>query len=84
MYYYDLVVCSYPSTSDRITHGFVMCIASAMGMAGIILGVGGDNSHRSIGTFFEGALTAGAASDAVDDAVHENIVTAYAAAARQG
>jgi len=42
----------------------------------VILGVGGDNSHTGEGTFFEGCLTAGVPSDAVDDAVQANIVAA--------
>jgi hypothetical protein len=42
----------------------------------IILGVGGDNSHTGEGTFFEGCMTSGYASDATDDAVQSNIVAA--------
>jgi hypothetical protein len=42
----------------------------------IILGIGGDNSHTGEGTFFEGCITSGNPSDAVDDAVQANIVTA--------
>jgi len=42
----------------------------------IILGVGGDNSNASAGTFFEGAMTAGFPSAASDDAVQANIVAA--------
>jgi len=42
----------------------------------IILGTGGDNSHTGEGTFFEGCITAGVPSDAVDDAVQANIVAA--------
>lgn len=54
----------------------------------IILGVGGDNVSgkrrqmvgggipgTSIGTFYEGCLTAGYSEDAVDDAVHQNIIS---------
>jgi len=56
---------------------------------GIILGVGGDNvSGRrrqragggipgtSIGTFYEGCLTTGYSTDAVDDAVQQDILAA--------
>lgn len=39
---------------------------------GIVLGIGGDNSNTSYGTFFEGAITAGRPSDAVDLAVLQN------------
>ena len=40
----------------------------------IVLGTGGDNSNGSIGSFFEGVMTAGVPSDAADDAVQANIV----------
>ena len=43
---------------------------------GIVLGVGGDNSSGAKGNFFEGAMTVGFASDAVDDAIQANIVAA--------
>ncbi|MGA2249992.1 arabinofuranosidase catalytic domain-containing protein [Terracidiphilus sp.] len=42
----------------------------------IILGIGGDNSNASIGSFFEGAMTAGKPSDATMKDVQANIVTA--------
>jgi non-reducing end alpha-L-arabinofuranosidase len=42
----------------------------------IILGIGGDNSNTSQGTFFEGCMTAGYPPDSADSAVHENIVSA--------
>ncbi|HVY40992.1 MAG TPA: arabinofuranosidase catalytic domain-containing protein, partial [Polyangia bacterium] len=42
----------------------------------IVLGVGGDNSNTSYGTFFEGAITAGRPSDATDVAVLQNIQAA--------
>jgi len=40
---------------------------------GITLGVGGDNSNNSWGTFFEGALTNGSPTNATDLAVMKNI-----------
>jgi hypothetical protein len=46
---------------------------------GIILGIGGDNSNSSLGTFFEGAITAGRPSDATDA-----LVLANAQAAKYG
>jgi hypothetical protein len=47
----------------------------------IILGIGGDNSNYSAGSFFEGAMTAGAPSSATMIAVQANVVSAgYAAA----
>jgi hypothetical protein len=42
----------------------------------IILGIGGDNSNGSAGTFYEGAITTGYASDATDNAIQENIIAA--------
>ena len=36
----------------------------------------GDNTAKGFGTFLEGAITAGVASDAVDDAVHANVIAA--------
>jgi hypothetical protein len=43
----------------------------------IILGMGGDNSHASIGSFFEGVMTVGFPSDSADDAVQSNIVAVH-------
>jgi len=42
----------------------------------IILGIGGDNSHTGEGTFFEGCMTSGNSTDAIDNAVQANIVAA--------
>ncbi|HEY4459342.1 MAG TPA: arabinofuranosidase catalytic domain-containing protein, partial [Pseudonocardiaceae bacterium] len=42
----------------------------------IILGIGGDNSNASAGSFFEGVMTDGYPSDAADNAVQANIVAA--------
>jgi non-reducing end alpha-L-arabinofuranosidase len=41
----------------------------------IILGIGGDNSNGSVGSFFEGVLTSGYPSDATENAVQANIVS---------
>jgi hypothetical protein len=41
----------------------------------IVLGTGGDNSNASIGSFFEGVMTAGYPTDAADNAVQANIVS---------
>jgi hypothetical protein len=41
---------------------------------GIILGIGGDNSNRNRGTWFEGAMVAGYPSDATENAVQANVV----------
>jgi len=43
---------------------------------GIILGLGEDGSNSSLGTFFEGAITAGRPSDATDAAVLANVQAA--------
>ncbi|MEO8919197.1 MAG: arabinofuranosidase catalytic domain-containing protein [Polyangiaceae bacterium] len=40
---------------------------------GIVLGIGGDNSNRSWGTFFEGAITSGRPSDASDAAALQSV-----------
>jgi hypothetical protein len=42
----------------------------------ILLGIGGDNSKSSAGTFYEGVLTSGYPSDATENAVQANIVAA--------
>jgi hypothetical protein len=42
----------------------------------IILGIGGDNSNGSAGSFFEGALTSGYPSDATENAVQASITAA--------
>ena len=40
---------------------------------GIVLGIGGDNSNHSWGTFFEGAIVASRPDDATDAAILQNI-----------
>jgi hypothetical protein len=40
----------------------------------IILGIGGDNSNGSVGSFFEGVMTSGYPSDATDSSVQANVV----------
>ncbi len=42
----------------------------------IVLGIGGDNSDRAVGTFYEGAITASYTTDETDKAVHANILAA--------
>src|SRR5579884_3209453 len=42
----------------------------------IILGIGGDNSKGSAGTFYEGVMTSGYPSDATENAVQANITAA--------
>ena len=51
---------------------------------GIILGMGGDNTFVGVGTFYEGVITRGYTTDAVDDALHRNVFDAgYGVAAAQ-
>jgi hypothetical protein len=40
---------------------------------GILLGIGGDNSNSSYGTWFEGCITAGRPSDATDTLILKNV-----------
>ena len=42
----------------------------------IILGIGGDNSDRAVGTFYEGAMVSGFTSSVTDAKVQQNIVAA--------
>ncbi len=42
----------------------------------IILGIGGDNSKGSAGTFYEGVMTSGYPNDATENSVQANIVAA--------
>lgn len=42
----------------------------------IILGTGGGNSHAGVGTFLEGRMVAGFASDATDNAIQASIASA--------
>jgi non-reducing end alpha-L-arabinofuranosidase len=42
----------------------------------ILLGIGGDNSRGSAGTFYDGVMTSGSPSDAAENAVQANIVAA--------
>lgn len=41
----------------------------------IVLGTGGDNSNKAVGSFFEGVMTSGYPTDAADNAVQANIVS---------
>jgi hypothetical protein len=50
----------------------------------IVLGTGGDNSNWSVGTFFEGVMTAGYPTDAADSAVQASIVSAGYTGASNG
>ena len=50
----------------------------------IVLGTGGDNSNASVGSFFEGVMTAGFPSNATDSAVQADIVSAGYSGASNG
>jgi hypothetical protein len=50
----------------------------------IVLGTGGDNSNASVGSFFEGVMTAGYPADAADNAVQASIVSAGYSGASAG
>jgi non-reducing end alpha-L-arabinofuranosidase len=50
----------------------------------IVLGTGGDNSNWSVGSFFEGVMTAGYPTDAADNAVQASIVSAGYSGASNG
>jgi len=61
-------------TATDLTTGYNGNLPKQMGnKGGIVLGVGGDNSNHSYGTFFEGAITAGAPSDEADLLVLQNV-----------
>jgi hypothetical protein len=42
-------------------------------VGGIVLGVGGDNSNNSWGTFYEGAIVAGYPTNEVELAIMKNV-----------
>lgn len=64
------------STANDLTTGYDGNIPSGKtwgNAGGIVLGVGGDNSNNSYGTFYEGAVTTGAPSNATDLLIMKNI-----------
>ena len=62
------------ATTGNITTAYDGAAPANWTMEGaIILGIGGDNSNSSDGTFLEGAITAGRPSDATDALVHTNV-----------
>jgi hypothetical protein len=61
-------------TATNITTPYQGAMPKPITNAGaIVLGVGGDNSNNSWGTFYEGAIVAGYPTDATDLAVFNNI-----------
>jgi hypothetical protein len=64
-------------TATQLTTAYQGGLPKPMDNQGaIVLGVGGDNSNNSWGTFFEGAVTAGYPSDEAEDAVMQNVKAA--------
>jgi hypothetical protein len=63
--------------ANGLTTAYQGGLPKAMANEGaIVLGVGGDNSNNSWGTFFEGAVMAGFPSDETEDAVMQNVKAA--------
>ena len=66
------------STASDLTTAYDGAIPSGKtwgNAGGIVLGVGGDNSNNSWGTFYEGAVTNGSPSNATDLLIMKNIQT---------
>ncbi len=62
------------ATASTLTTAYAGALPKAMdNQGGIVLGVGGDNSNNSWGTFYEGAIVAGYPSNSTELAVLENI-----------
>jgi hypothetical protein len=62
------------ATATAVTTAYAGGLPKQMNNEGaIVLGVGGDNSNNSWGTFYEGAVLAGFPSDAAELAVLQNI-----------
>jgi hypothetical protein len=65
------------ATATDLTNAFDGPLPKAMdNQGGIVIGVGGDNSNNSAGTFYEGAIVAGFPTNDVDLAVLKNIQAA--------
>lgn len=61
-------------TATDLTTAYEGALPKAMdNLGGIVLGVGGDNSNNSFGTFFEGAIVAGFPTKEIDLAVLNNV-----------
>jgi non-reducing end alpha-L-arabinofuranosidase len=70
---YALRIADLESASDLTTAYEGNLPKSMDNLGGIVLGVGGDNSNNSWGTFYEGAVVAGYPSAATDLAVMQNV-----------
>ena len=65
------------ATTNPLVTAFEGAMPKPISNAGaVVLGVGGDNSNISWGTFYEGAIVAGYPTTAVDDAVLANVKAA--------
>ena len=61
-------------TASDLTTGFEGGLPKSMdNLGGIVLGVGGDNSNNSFGTFYEGAIVSGYPSTATELNVFKNV-----------
>jgi hypothetical protein len=64
-------------SASNVTTAYAGALPKAMANEGaIVLGVGGDNSNNSWGTFFEGAVMAGFPSDEAENSVMQNVKAA--------
>jgi hypothetical protein len=66
-------MCRLPSDLTTAYDGAIPTGKTWGNAGGIALGVGGDNSNNSFGTFYEGALTNGSPSNATDLLIMKNI-----------
>ena len=65
------------ATASDLTTAYQGALPVSMGhKGGIVLGVGGDNSNNSFGTFYEGAMVAGYPTNDIELAVMKNIQAA--------
>jgi hypothetical protein len=65
------------ATATDLTTAYEGALPKPMdNQGGIVIGVGGDNSNNSAGTFYEGAIVAGYPTNEVDLAVMTNLKTA--------
>jgi non-reducing end alpha-L-arabinofuranosidase len=62
------------STATMLTTAYEGPLPKPMDNQGaVVIGVGGDNSNNSWGTFYEGAIVAGYPTAATEDAVMQNV-----------
>jgi hypothetical protein len=64
------------STASSLTNAYTGAMPQGVSVGhkgGIVLGVGGDNSNNSMGTFYEGAIVAGFPTDDIEAKVMANV-----------